>query len=169
MSSILEEVKFSINTLEQSYKIMKPTMLLKPPIIKNTASYYSLPLKTQTIGRKDDYMQISVKKDPEVVKWLVEDQQLESFSTNVIDEVKPIFQSTSSVDAYSIELKKEELPGIDDFTMYINLSKKVSREEMMDLWKQISVKSIEIIEKIAKNRHEVTELLERTTITLRRY
>jgi hypothetical protein len=168
MSSILEEVEFSIDHLEQSYN-MKPTMLLKQPVVMNTASYYSLPLKTQTIGRKEEYMQISVKKDPEVVRWLVEDQQLESFSANVIKEVKPIFQNTSSVDAYSIELKKEELSGMDDFTMYINLSKKVSLEEMMDLWKQISVKSIEIIDKIAKNRHEVMDLLEKTTITLRRY
>ncbi len=123
----------------------------------------------QKFKKKDEYMQISVTKEPEVVKWLIQDQQLESFSSTVIEEIKPIFQNSSSVEAYSIELKKEELPGLEDLTMYINLSKKVTYEEMMDLWKQISLKSIEIIKNIARNHHEVDDLLEKTTITLRRY
>jgi hypothetical protein len=120
--------------------------------------------------KRDDYMQSTIKKDIAVKEWLLEDRRLNTFSSNVIEEIKSIFQSTTSVEAYSIELVKEELPGLpEDLTMYINLSKKVSKEEMMDLWKRISARSVETIRNLSNNQDEFEELLEKTTITLRRY
>jgi len=120
--------------------------------------------------KRGDYVQSTIRKDIAVKEWLLEDKKLNAFSFNVIEEIKSIFQRTASVDAYTIELVKEELPGLpDDLTMYINLSNKVSREELMELWKRISAKSVETIRKLSNNQNEFEELLEKTTITLQRY
>lgn len=126
-------------------------------------------IASSKIGKRDDYMQLTIKKDMATKEWLLKDKKLNAFSSDVIEEVKSIFQDTSSVEACSIELVKEELPGLpDDLTMYISLSKKVSREEMMELWKRISAKSVEIIRKLAINQNEFEEILDKTTITLQR-
>jgi hypothetical protein len=122
------------------------------------------------IKERDDYMQSTIKKDIAVKEWLLKDQKLNAFSSNVIREVDSIFRSTSSVEAYSIELVKEDIPGLeDDLTMYIKISKKVTKAELMDLWKRISAKSVETIRKITNNQNEFEEMLEKTTITLRHY
>lgn len=138
---------------------------LKPEIISETE-------KSENIDDKminNDFIQKTIKKNIEAKELLLRDTLLNNYSLGILDEIKSVFNSTSSVESYSIELTKDKFDDTDDnLIIYVYLSKKVSFNEMMDLWKRISVKSVNVVKEITKSSREFQDVLERTTVTLKR-
>jgi hypothetical protein len=104
-----------------------------------------------------------------VKEMLSRDRLLDEYSSDILHEINSVFNNALKED-YSIELKKDELDDADDnLIIYVCLpEEKVSLDEMMNLWKRISVKSVDVVKEITKNSHEFKDMLERTNITLKR-
>jgi hypothetical protein len=118
---------------------------------------------------RTEFIQNTIKKDLKVKELLLKDKLLNEFSSNLLNDIKSIFNDTLSVESYSTELTTGRIPGMEEkLIIYVYLSKKVSLDEMMGLWKRISVKSVTIVSQITRNQKEFDDMLEKTTVTLKR-
>ncbi len=119
--------------------------------------------------KSDDYLQCTIIKESSVTKWELSEPALKDFNEIITEKIKEILKTNSLVESISIKMLKETLPELgDDLSIYVTLSKKVNIDDMADLWKKTSSKSVEIIKNVTKSQEEFNYILNMITITFRR-
>jgi hypothetical protein len=120
------------------------------------------------LSRKPEHqLQRVINKDANVSEWLLQNKKLGAYYPRIIEIIDSIIKCERSITSFSLEIKKEDLVE-ETLKIYVLFSKNVNYDQMMSLWKQISSKSVGILNELADNDDEFENLLEKTTITLKR-